>query len=172
MARVVGLGLFSAVLFGVMMAFFDDNLWVAVVGGVFFGVGMAVFMRPGWEPRPLKGLDRVQRRHVTRTMRSGEAMDDPELARPLTELVDATLAIPFSPTLMRVAAGLMFALGGTSTVLAIVARGEVSLLGGPLLVLMSLALAFVFVPTAARQRERAAQAKRATQSRWGENPTG
>ncbi|MBE1462988.1 hypothetical protein [Kibdelosporangium phytohabitans] len=171
MTRVVALGLASGVLFGATMGFLNDNVWVGVVGGVYFGVFMAVVMRRSWEARPLKGLDRSQRRHVARTMRRGEAMDDAKLARPLVESANALLATPFPVVLMRAVFVLMFVLGAAVVVLDVV-DGEVPAVSGVLLMLFSLVFLFAVVPMGIRQRERADRSKRATQSRWGDNPTG
>ncbi|MFC0107092.1 hypothetical protein [Kibdelosporangium aridum] len=111
--RVVGMGLLTGLLFGAAMWYLNDDIWAGVIGGVAYGGVMAALMRNLWGSRAFKGLDRAQRKRVLRTMRRGEPMDDPELARPLVEQASAILAVPFSHMWLRIVFGLMFALGAT-----------------------------------------------------------
>lgn len=172
-ARVIGMAVLSAVVFGAVMAFISDDVWAGVIGGAIYGVGMALFMRHIWGSAAFKGLDRRQRRHVMRTMRRGEPIDKPELAGPLVEQANALLAVPYPVTLFRIIFGLTLALGVTTLVLDI-AGDDAFEWNGVLLIVLSLVLLFVVLPYNRRQRERIAQSKAATESRWGRNndPTG
>ncbi len=169
--RVVGMGLLTGLLFGAAMWYLNDDIWAGVIGGVAYGGVMAALMRNLWGSRAFKGLDRAQRKRVLRTMRRGEPMDDPELARPLVEQASAILAVPFSHMWLRIVFGLMFALGATGGILALV-DGRTPGWSSVFLVLFALVMIFVVVPANGRQRARIAQSKQATESRWGGHPTG
>lgn len=169
--RVIGLGVLSGVLFGAVMGWLNNDVWAGLAGGATYGVFMAVVMRHQWGSTALAGLDRGQRRHVTRAMRRGEAVDDPKLARPLVESANATLAMPFPLRTLRVVFALLIVLGVAVAILDVV-NGRAPAATSVLLALFGAVFLFVVTPWNVRQRDRAAQSRQATQGRWGDDPTG
>lgn len=163
--KVVLLGLLAGGLFGVVQGLLRDNGWVGLGTGVFFGLGMAVVMRRLWGSTAMRGLSRQQRRVVSRAIRRGEPVEDPQLARPLVDQADAVLATPHPVQASRVLMAL-FGLFGLLVVVVEFRDGGVAAVGsGVLLVVFSLVMLFVVIPWSGRQRERCGQAREATRRR-------
>ncbi|WP_367128510.1 hypothetical protein [Saccharothrix sp. HUAS TT1] len=160
--KVVLLGLLVGGVFGLGQGLLRGNAWVGLVMGVVFGVVMALTMRRVWGSTALRGLDRGQRRTISRAMRRGEPVEDPRLARPLVDQVDAVLAMPYPVWTMRVVFILMGLLGLAVVVLDL-RSGQVG--SGVLLVVLSLVMLFVVMPLSQRQRERFAVSQQATRER-------
>ncbi|MEU4746838.1 hypothetical protein AB0G02_41165, partial [Actinosynnema sp. NPDC023658] len=162
--KVALTGLLAGGLFGVSQGLLHGNLWLGLGMGVLFGGGMALLMRRVWGSTALKGLDRGQRRAVSRAMRRGEPVDDPRLARPLVDQVDAVLAMPYPATVLRVVFVLLGLFGLLVIVLDSLDEGRLEIGGGAMLVVVSL-LMLSIVPLGLRQRERFRRSQDATRQR-------
>lgn len=159
------MGLLAGGMFGVAQGLLRDNVWVGLGMGLFFGLGMGLAMRHVWGSTALDGLDRRRRRTISRAMRRGEPVEDPRLARPLVDQVDAFLAVPHPVWTVRVLFGLLALLGLVVTVLELRKGDGVG--GGALLLVISLAMLFGLLPWVARQRDRFRRSREATRQRHG-----
>lgn len=166
--KAVLMGLVAGGLFGVTQGLLRDNVWVGLGTGLFFGVAMTLVMRRVWGSTALDGLDRDQRRAVSRAMRRGEPVEDPRLARPLVDQADAFLAMPNPVWALRVVFGLMALLGLVVFVLDI--RAGQGIGTGLLLLAIALAMLFGFLPQITRQRARFQRSQEATRRRHGLGP--
>ncbi|NUT96468.1 MAG: hypothetical protein HOY78_31010 [Saccharothrix sp.] len=162
------MGLVAGGLFGLTQGLLRDNVWVGLGTGLFFGVAMTLAMRRVWGSTALDGLDRHQRRAVSRAMRRGEPVEDARLARPLVDQVDAFLAMPNPVWPLRVLFGLTALLGLAVTVLDIRAGQVIGT--GVLLLIIALAMLFGFLPLMARQRAHFRRSQEATRQRHGLDP--
>ncbi|MEU7526706.1 hypothetical protein AB0A74_13310 [Saccharothrix sp. NPDC042600] len=167
--KAVLMGLLAGAMFGVTQGLLRDNVWVGLVMGLFFGLGMGLAMRHVWGSTALNGLDRRERRAISRAMRRGEPVEDPRLARPLVDQVDAFLAMPFPVWAVRVLFGLLAVLGLVVAVLEF--RGGEGVGGGVLLLVISLAMLFGLLPWVSRQRARFRQSQEATWRRHSDVST-
>ncbi|XVS67978.1 hypothetical protein ACQPYE_18610 [Actinosynnema sp. CA-299493] len=163
--KVILVGLLAGAVFGVSQGLVRDNAWVGLVMGVLFGAVMVLVFRRALGSTALRGLDRGQRRTLSRAMRRGEPVEDPRLARPLVDQADAVLAMPFPVKTMRVVFALLALLGAVVMVLGFADEGAAGLLGGLPLVIISLLLVFVVIPLGQRQRERVRRSREATRER-------
>ncbi|QQQ79986.1 hypothetical protein IOD16_17285 [Saccharothrix sp. 6-C] len=163
--KVVLGGLLAGAVLGVSQGLLHDNVWVGLVMGVLGGTVLAAGLRRSLGSTALRGLDRGRRRAVSRAMRRGEPVEDPRLARPLVDQVDAVLATPFPVKTMRVVFALLCLLGLVVMVLGFADEGAAGLLGGSPLVVISLLMVFVVLPLGQRQRERIRRSQEATRER-------
>lgn len=163
--KVVLVGLLAGGVFGVSQARLHDNPWLGLVMGLLFGGAMAMVMRRTLGSTALRGLDRGQRRTVSRALRRGEPVEDSRLARPLVEQSDVVLATPFPVKSMRVVFVLLGLLGLLVMVLGAGRAGVTGLPSGLLLLALALLLLFVVIPMGLRQRERVLRSREATLER-------
>ncbi|MEU4768560.1 hypothetical protein AB0H12_35470 [Actinosynnema sp. NPDC023794] len=166
--RVVLGGLLAGGVLGVSQGLLHDNPWVGVAMGLLFGGTMAVVMRRTLGSTALHGLDRSQRRTVSRALRRGEPVEDSRLARPLIEQSDVVLATPFPVKSMRVVFVLLGLLGLLGLLVMVLGAGRAGVTGLPsglLLLVLALLLLFVVIPVGRRQRERVLRSREATLER-------
>ncbi|MCE6998225.1 hypothetical protein LZG04_26005 [Saccharothrix sp. S26] len=165
--KVVLLGLFAGGVFGVSQGLLHDSVWYGLIMGVLCGGAMAVVMRRVLGSTALRGLDRGQRRAVSRAMRRGEPVEDPRLARPLVDQADAVLSMPYPAKSLRVGAAVVGAFGLVTMVVGFRSEGPAGLGGGALLLVLSLLVLFALVPAIRRQRERMLRSQEVTRERHG-----
>ncbi|MEV0682131.1 hypothetical protein AB0I60_36985 [Actinosynnema sp. NPDC050436] len=160
--KVLLVGLLAGVIFGVAQGLLRDNVWVGLAMGTVFGLVMAIMMRKTVGSTALRGLDRGQRRTISRALRRGVPVEDERLARPLVKQADAVLAMPYPDTVLRVVFIILGLLGLLVEVLGFLDEGVSGLGGGALLILFSLLLLLVILPLGHRQRDRVRRSRNAT----------
>ena len=165
--KVVLAGVLAGGVFGVTQGLLRDNLWLGLALGAVFGVTMALVMRRTLGSTALRGLDRRQRRTVSRAMRRGGTVEDARLARPLVEQADVVLATPYPVKSMRVLFVVLGLFGLLLMVLGSLDGGVAGLGSGVLLVILSALLVFVVIPAGRRQRERIRRSQELTRERHG-----
>lgn len=164
--RVVGLGLASGAVFGVYMGLIYETLWIGAAFGAGYAVLVTLAMWRSWGAKALAGLTFDQRQHVLRTLRQGQAMDDPQLLSAHWRHGNALLARRHSPALAYALLGSTAAvMVGLTAVMALVTEdfvGAVSVLPSAL---FPLVVVFVIVRLSTRYREQIARSMQATAAR-------
>lgn len=163
--KVVLFGVLGGAVFGVSQGLLRMNPWVALAGGLVFGLVMALTFRRALGSTALRGLGRPERRAVSRAMRRGEAVEDPRVARPLVDQADVVLAMPYPVKAMRVGFVLLGLLGVLVSVVGFLDEGVAGAANGVLPVALSLLLLFVVLPLGERQRERVWRSRELTRER-------
>jgi hypothetical protein len=166
--RVVGLGLASGAAFGVYMGLITETLWIGAACGAGYAVLGTLGMWRSWGAKALTGLTFDQRQHVLRTLRQGQAVDDPQLLSAHWQHGNAILARPHSPALAYTGFGIVAVLLGAVAVMDFLDEGPGSLVSNMPLALPPLVMIFVGVPWGTRYREQVARSLQATAARMNQ----
>lgn len=159
--RVIGLGLATGVAFGMYLGLLWQALWIGAALGAGTAVTVTLALWRSWGVKGLAGLTFDQRHHVLRTLRQGQAMDDPQLLAAHWQCGNAVLAKPHSPAIGYTVSGILAVLLGTSVVIGLVTSGPGSLIRDlPLLVMF--VTVFSAMHMSRRYREQVARSMNAT----------
>lgn len=161
MNRTIGLAVAAGAAMGLYLWITSTWPWTAVIGGVLTAVLSTLALWRSWGAEALAPLTFEQRQHVLRTLRRGEAMNDPQLASAHWQHGNAILARSSpAPAFVYIAFGIL--------AVVIIVIAVTGFADAPLKVLVGMAVTivapFVFLPWHSRYRKQVARSIQATRA--------